>query len=75
LQERVTSSRRRILGDEHLDTLAAVSNLAATLREGGQLATARILFERVLAGRRKILGHAHPDTLATLEALRAISPR
>ncbi|MFA7241547.1 MAG: tetratricopeptide repeat protein [Sulfuricellaceae bacterium] len=61
--------RRRLLGDQHPDTLTAMINLASTIWELGDLAGARVLEEQALAGRRRILGAEHPDTLVAMNNL------
>jgi hypothetical protein len=53
---------RRILGEEHPNTLTSMSNLAVTLSDQGDLAGARKLQEQVLEIRRRILGEEHPST-------------
>ena len=62
-QEEVLEARRRVLGEEHPDTLTAANNLAQTLRAQGELARAGELQEGVLEARRRVLGAEHPDTL------------
>jgi len=46
------AARRRLLGDEHPDTLSSMNNLAETLGALG----ARELYEQTLAARRRLLG-------------------
>ena len=41
LQERVLEERRGVLGEEHPETLTAMSNLAATLHDQGELTATR----------------------------------
>jgi hypothetical protein len=65
-QEEALESHRRLLGEEHPDTLTAMSNLAGTLYKQGGLAGARRLEEQVLSIRRRLLGEEHPDTLAAM---------
>src|SRR5262249_10291765 len=55
LHEQVLATRRRILGDEHPDTLTAMGNLATSLSAQGDVAGARTLQEQVLATFRRIL--------------------
>jgi len=69
IQERVLEMTRRILGDEHPDTLASMNNLATTLKAQGDLAGAREIQERVLEMTQRILGDEHPDTLASMNNL------
>lgn len=57
------------LGDEHPDTLAAMSELAETRRKQGDLSGARELNEKVLGIRRRVLGEEHPDTLTSMNNL------
>ncbi|WP_203097920.1 tetratricopeptide repeat protein [Skermanella rosea] len=61
--------RRRVLGDEHPDTLTSMSNLALTLGAQGNHGGARALEEQVLALRRGVLGDEHPDTLTSMNNL------
>jgi hypothetical protein len=63
--------RRRILGDEHPDTLTSMNNLAATLQAQGDLTGAREKQEDVLDITRRILGDEHPDTLTSMNNLAA----
>ena len=69
LREQVLEARRRVLGEQHLDTLWAMGNLAATLKQQGDLAGARRLEEQVLEARRRVLSEEHPDTLKAMSNL------
>jgi hypothetical protein len=60
---------RRILGDEHPNTLTSMNNLAVTLSDQGDLTGAREKQEEVLEITRRILGDEHPDTLASMNNL------
>ncbi|WP_244940684.1 tetratricopeptide repeat protein [Actinoplanes teichomyceticus] len=53
LYEQALAGCRRVLGDDHPDTLASVNNLAGTFRAVGDLARAVLLFEQALAGCRR----------------------
>jgi non-specific serine/threonine protein kinase/serine/threonine-protein kinase len=55
--------RRRELGEEHPDTLAALCELALLYNCQNKYADAEALYIRVLEGRRRVLGDEHPDTL------------
>ena len=57
------SKFRRILGEEHPDTLTSMANLAATYSDQGRTGEAAALQEEVLQKFRRILGEEHPDTL------------
>ncbi|GAA0933641.1 FxSxx-COOH system tetratricopeptide repeat protein [Virgisporangium aurantiacum] len=69
LNEDILARRRRILGDDHRDTLASANNLAGNLRGLGDHEQARQLDEDTLARRRRILGDDHPDTLTSANNL------
>jgi len=69
LQEEELEVNRRILGDEHPDTLTSMNNLASTLNNEGDLSNARVLQEEVLGTRRRVLGEEHPDTLTSMSNL------
>ena len=67
--EKALALCRRILGDEHPNTLTSMNNLAETLASQGDLAGARTLQELALAVRRRMLGNEHPDTLTSMNNL------
>ena len=69
LFEEVYATWRRVLGDEHPDTLTSANNLAETRRAQGDHAGARALHEEVYATRRRVLGDEHPDTLTSANNL------
>ena len=69
LQEEVLEKSKRILGDDHPDTLTTMNNLAVTYRAQGKTAEAAVLQEEVLEKRKRILGDDHPDTLTTMNNL------
>ncbi len=58
-----------MLGPEHPDTATSLNNLACLLKDQGDLAAARPLYERALAIREKALGPEHPDTATSLNNL------
>ena len=61
--------RRRVLGEEHPDTLTAMANLASSLRALGDAQAARKLEEQTLEVSRRVLGEEHPDTLTAMANL------
>ena len=69
LQEEVLQKRRRILGEEHPDTLRSMNNLALTYSDQGRTGEAAALQEEVLQKQRRILGEEHPDTLRSMNNL------
>ncbi|KAI5799425.1 hypothetical protein FPQ18DRAFT_417189 [Pyronema domesticum] len=57
IKEKVLEVRRRILGEDHPDTLIVMQNLAATYAElGGRLKEVQELEEKVLEARKRTLG-------------------
>jgi tetratricopeptide (TPR) repeat protein len=69
VKEYVLQARRRLLGEDHPDTIWAMSNLAITLREQGQLEEAAIIQKEVLEKRTQILSKEHPDTISAMSNL------
>jgi tetratricopeptide (TPR) repeat protein len=69
LHEQAVAGRRRVLGDDHPDTLISMSNLALARRALGDLHGACDLFEQVLTTRRRVLGDDYPDTLRSMNSL------
>ncbi|MET8083947.1 tetratricopeptide repeat protein, partial [Micromonospora sp. NPDC005237] len=63
--EQVLADCRRVLGDDHPNTLATGGNLAYAYQEVGRVDEAIPLFEQVLADCRRVLGDDHPSTLAS----------
>jgi len=69
MRREVLEKRQRILGDEHPDTISAISNLAITLGDQGKLEEAAAMRREVLEKRQRILGDEHPDTISTMSNL------
>lgn len=69
LGEAAVAIRRRVLGEEHPDTLITMGNLASTLGEQGDFAAARLLQETVLAVFRRAFGDEHLGTLSSMNNL------
>ena len=63
------SRRRRILGDDHPDTLTSASQLGLLLWYLGDYQQARQLLNDTVNPRRRILGEDHPDTLTSASRL------
>jgi len=61
----VLEERRRVLGDDHPDTLTSRDTLAMLTARSGRRAEARDLYRQVLADRSRVLGPDHPDTRVT----------
>jgi len=62
---------RRVLGDDHPNTLTSASNLANDLRDLGDHQAARDLNQATLDRKRRVLGDDHPDTLRSADNLAA----
>jgi hypothetical protein len=60
---------KRVLTDEHPDTLASMGNLAFTLQSQARYGEALALMERCSQLCQQVLGEQHPDTLSSLKAL------
>ena len=67
--------RRRALGDDHLDTVTGMRNLAVLYSTQGNNAAAEPLFAKVLEVRRRLLGAEHRDTLQALSNLGTVFQR
>ena len=65
LQRQVLRAREAAQGSPHPDTIFARANLAATLRQRGQLDEAAELLRSVEAAQVHVLGTAHPDVVRT----------
>jgi hypothetical protein len=65
----VLNGVRRVLGEEHPNTLISIGNLALTLEAEGDLSGARALQEQVLKVSRRVLGEEHPDALTAMSNL------
>jgi len=62
--------RRRVLGDEHSDTLASIETLAAARVQTGKLDEAESLQKQLLEIRRRVLGEDDPETFTSMNDLR-----
>jgi tetratricopeptide (TPR) repeat protein len=66
LQESALATRRRVLGEEHPDTLLAISNMSVLLRELGRLDDAEPYHREALDKCRRVLGEEHPETIIVI---------
>jgi tetratricopeptide (TPR) repeat protein len=69
LYVQVVEIRKRVLGEEHPDTVASLANLAATYWSQGQWKEAEELFVQVVEIRKVVLGIEHPHTLTSMTNL------
>ena len=63
-------TRKRVLKEEHPDTLSSMANLAATYRKQGRWDEAIELMQVVVNLRTKIIGVNHPATLGAVDLLK-----
>ena len=63
---------KRVLGEEHPDTLARIANLALTFSHQGRWKEAEELQVMVMEMSKRVLGKEHPDTLARIANLALI---
>jgi hypothetical protein len=63
LSREVLADRRRLLGDDHPDTLTSRATLARLAARQGRRAEAEELYRQVIADRTRVLGASHPDTV------------
>ncbi|MBK7952674.1 MAG: tetratricopeptide repeat protein [Candidatus Accumulibacter sp.] len=59
------ATRRRVLGDEHPDTLGGMRNLIATLWDANQQEEARDMAKSLYGLYRKVNGPQHETTVTT----------
>jgi tetratricopeptide (TPR) repeat protein len=65
----VMETRKRVLGEEHPDTLTSIANLASTYRNQGRWKEAEELEVQVMETSSRVLGEEHPDTLTSIANL------
>ena len=65
----MSGERKRVLGEDHPDTLTSLNNLAGLFYSKGEYDRALPLFEECLAKRKRVLGEDHPSTLSSLNNL------
>ena len=63
MQVRALAINRRVLGEEHRDTLTSLTNMGALLMDQGKLSEAEPYWREALAKRRRVLGEDDLDTL------------
>ena len=66
---KVLEVRRRVLGNDHPDTLTSMNNLAQVYDDEGKFADAGPLFVHVWETRRHVLGNNHPETVSVAASL------
>ncbi|KAF2633333.1 kinesin light chain, partial [Macroventuria anomochaeta] len=69
LDVEVMQTRRRVLGEEHPETLTSMANLASTYRNQGRWKEAEELGVQVMQTMKRVLGEEHPSTLSSMAHL------
>lgn len=69
MQLQVLETRKRLLGEEHPDTLMSMKSLATTHWNQGRWTEAEVLQIRLCEAQRQVLGEKHSDTLASINDL------
>ncbi len=69
LQRRALETRKKLLGDDHPDTLASVDALGRLFSMRGSPSEAKPYLTDALERRRRVLGEDHPDTLVSLDRM------
>jgi hypothetical protein len=65
----VMEKRKRLLGDDHPDTLRSMASLAVTYGNQGRWDDAATLGVMVVEKMKWVLGDAHPDTIMSMKHL------
>ncbi|MGQ0629267.1 MAG: tetratricopeptide repeat protein, partial [Phycisphaerales bacterium] len=72
LQENALATRRRVLGEEHKDTITSINNMGVLLQAQGKLAEAETCLREALERSRRLLGESHPNTLDSVNNMGAL---
>src|SRR5205085_11695717 len=64
--EQALAIRRRVLGDDHPDTLTSLNNYGSVLEKLGRDSEAESVYKQALERRRRLLGEDNPKTLMSL---------
>jgi tetratricopeptide (TPR) repeat protein/tRNA A-37 threonylcarbamoyl transferase component Bud32 len=66
LQESALATRRRVLGEEHPQTLSSINQMGVLLDSQGKLEEAERYYREALEKFRRVLGEEHPETLTSI---------
>jgi non-specific serine/threonine protein kinase/serine/threonine-protein kinase len=72
LQESALATRRRVLGEEHLDTLTTIHSMGILLQSQGKLIDAEPCLREALDATRRVLGEENPNTIVALRSIGAL---
>ena len=65
----VMETTKRVLGEEHPDSLMSMNNLASTYSNQGRWKEAEALEVLVMETRKRVLGEEHPHSLTSMNNL------
>jgi tetratricopeptide (TPR) repeat protein len=65
----LVNAQKRLLGEEHPDTLISMGNLASTYRDQGRWKEAEELEVQGMETSARVLGEEHPSTLTSMANL------
>ena len=68
-QREALAIRRRLLGEEHPETLISISSMGALLLNQGKPSKAEPYYREALETRRRVLGNEHPETLSSINEM------
>jgi serine/threonine protein kinase/tetratricopeptide (TPR) repeat protein len=66
LQERALATRRKLLGDDHFDTLTSINNTGILFQWWGKLNEAEPYLRECLERKRRVLGDEHKETVIAI---------
>ena len=69
LEDSALATRRRVLGEDHRDTMTALNNLGAIMEAKGDMVKAEAYYREALDKRRRVLGENDLDTLISMSNL------
>jgi serine/threonine protein kinase/tetratricopeptide (TPR) repeat protein len=69
LEQQALDARRRVLGEDHPDTIASIGNVGAFLAKQGKLSEGEPYYHDVLERSRRVNGEEHPRTLTCIANL------
>ncbi len=72
LQKHALATRRRVLGEEHKDTMTSINNLGELLYMQEKPNEAEPYIREALEKRRRVLGEEHKDTLMSINNMGAV---
>ncbi len=74
-QEEALAIRRRVLGDEHPDTLVSINDMGTLLDSMGLYDEAMPHYREALETRQRVLGDEHPDALTSINNMGGLLER